>query len=100
MSGNRRGTGSDFQKVDACDPDAADFVDIPELGQEWFEKAQPHVGGKPAKRGRPRSDNPKQLLTLRIDPEVIEAFRSTGPGWQRRMADVLQAAAKKLKSAA
>ena len=100
MTGNRRGSGSDLQKVDARDPDATDFDDIPELGQEWFDKARPHVGGKPAKRGRPRSASPKQLLTLRIDPQVIDAFRSTGPGWQARMAEVLRVAAGALKAAA
>lgn len=100
MSGSKRATGSDFQKVDAHEPTEAEFVDIPELDDAWFDRAQLHIGGKPAKRGRPRSANPKQLLTLRLDPEVIEAFRATGPGWQARMAEVLQAAAKELKSAA
>jgi uncharacterized protein (DUF4415 family) len=34
---------------------------------------------------------PKQLVSLRIDPDVIDAYRSTGPGWQRRMHEVLSA---------
>lgn len=42
------------------------------------------------KRGRPRLENPKQLLTLRVAPDVIERWRATGPGWQTRMASVLE----------
>ncbi len=39
--------------------------------------------------GRPKSANPKQLLTLRLPPEVIARWRATGPGWQTRMAQRL-----------
>src|SRR5688572_19550695 len=37
------------------------------------------------RRGRKPSDNPKQLISLRLDPEVIEFFRATGDGWQTRI---------------
>jgi uncharacterized protein (DUF4415 family) len=40
-------------------------------------------------RGRPKSDNAKQLLSLRYSPEVLTYFRSTGDGWQARMNEVL-----------
>jgi uncharacterized protein (DUF4415 family) len=42
-------------------------------------------------RGRPRLDAPKLLVSLRLDPDVIERFRATGPGWQSRINDVLRA---------
>ncbi|WP_341648942.1 BrnA antitoxin family protein [Thauera humireducens] len=35
--------------------------------------------------GRPRTDRPKVALTVRYDADVVEAFRSTGKGWQTRM---------------
>ncbi len=35
--------------------------------------------------GRPPSPNPKQQVTLRLDPDVIEKFRATGKGWQSRI---------------
>ncbi|HEY3986478.1 MAG TPA: BrnA antitoxin family protein [Cedecea sp.] len=38
-----------------------------------------------ARRGRPSSDNPKTRITIRCSPEVIDAFKSTGRGWQTRM---------------
>lgn len=44
------------------------------------------------KRGPKPSGNAKHLLTLRLDLDVIEKFRATGPGWQARMNDVLKAA--------
>jgi uncharacterized protein (DUF4415 family) len=40
-------------------------------------------------RGRPKSANPKQLLTLRLPQDVIKRWRATGPGWQTRMAQRL-----------
>ena len=35
--------------------------------------------------GRPRSENPKRQVTLRLDPDVVERFRATGKGWQSRI---------------
>ncbi|MBI2382746.1 MAG: BrnA antitoxin family protein [Gammaproteobacteria bacterium] len=43
------------------------------------------------KRGRPKLDKPKELLTLRVDPDTIKKWKATGPGWQTRMAAVLKA---------
>jgi uncharacterized protein (DUF4415 family) len=45
-------------------------------------------------RGRPKSAVTKQQVTLRIDRDVLDKFRSTGEGWQRRINDVLRKAAK------
>jgi len=41
-------------------------------------------------RGRPALDAPKRLVSLRLDPEVIDRFRATGPGWQSRINEVLR----------
>ena len=43
-----------------------------------------------ALRGRPKSANPKKLVSLRYSPEVLEYFKSTGEGWQSRMDSVLR----------
>lgn len=40
-------------------------------------------------RGRPKSENAKVNLTLRLDPRLVEAYKATGPGWQTRMQEVL-----------
>jgi uncharacterized protein (DUF4415 family) len=41
-------------------------------------------------RGRPRTENPKRLVSVRYSPEVITYFKSTGDGWQARMDGVLR----------
>ena len=43
-----------------------------------------------APRGRPKSANAKQLVSVRYSPEVVEYFKSTGEGWQSRMDRVLR----------
>lgn len=40
---------------------------------------------KAARKGRPPSPAPKIPVNVRYSPEVVEAFRSTGAGWQTRM---------------
>jgi uncharacterized protein (DUF4415 family) len=42
-------------------------------------------------RGRPKSESPKLLVSVRYSPEVVEYFKSTGAGWQSRMDSVLRA---------
>src|SRR3954447_6797952 len=71
------------------DPD-----DAPEWTAEQFERADLYHGDKLVRAGRPRSENPKMALKLRIDPDVVEHFRATGPGWQTRINDTLRRAAK------
>jgi len=41
-------------------------------------------------RGRPRSEVVKERITIRFDADVLEAFRSTGKGWQTRMNDAMR----------
>ena len=43
-----------------------------------------------ALRGRPKSANPKQLVSVRYCPEVLAFFKATGEGWQSRMDGVLR----------
>jgi uncharacterized protein (DUF4415 family) len=40
----------------------------------------------------PQKTPTKQQVTLRLDREVIERFRSTGEGWQSRINDALRKA--------
>ncbi len=41
-------------------------------------------------RGRPKSANKKQLVSIRYSPEVIDYVRASGAGWQARMDAVLK----------
>ena len=42
------------------------------------------------KSGRPVSENKKQPVSIRLDPDVLAAIRATGEGWQTRVNDVLR----------
>ena len=70
------------------DPD-----DAPELTDDWFDGATLHEGGVvkrlPGQRG-PGKKPPKEAITLRLDPEILEHFRQTGDGWQTRINDALK----------
>ena len=44
----------------------------------------------PGQRG-PQKVPTKQLVSLRLDREIIEHFRAQGPGWQTRLNDALRA---------
>jgi uncharacterized protein (DUF4415 family) len=70
------------------DPDGA-----PRLTREWFERADPYRGDKMVRQGRPKSVNPKEAVNLRLDTDVLEYFRNTGPGWQTRINEALRKAA-------
>ena len=90
MTGNRRTIGSDLGKVDSHEMGPKDFAEVPELTDDWFARAQPHEGGKPVQRGRPRIENPKQAVNLRLSQRVLGRFRQSGPGWQTRINAALE----------
>ena len=46
----------------------------------------------PKTRGRPKGST-KQLVSLRIDNDILDRFRATGPGWQSRINEALRNAA-------
>ena len=65
----------------------------PEITEAWIEGADLYDGERLVRRGRPTMANPRQLLTLRLPPDVIARWKATGPGWQTRMAEALEKAA-------
>jgi uncharacterized protein (DUF4415 family) len=46
-------------------------------------------------RGRPASDVKRPTLNMRVDADVLDAFKATGPGWQTRINAVLLEAVRK-----
>jgi uncharacterized protein (DUF4415 family) len=81
---------------DWIDPD-----DAPILTAEIAARAEVKEGGKvirPATGTLTRMGRPplgaaaKKQVTLRLDSEVVDAFRAGGAGWQSRMNDVLRKA--------
>jgi uncharacterized protein (DUF4415 family) len=93
------------QEVDLNDPDnpewtAEDFARA--VGPEHLSPAElaafPKTlerleqQGLVRQRGRPPLGMAKRLISMRLDPEVIEALRASGPGWQARANLMLKAA--------
>jgi uncharacterized protein (DUF4415 family) len=68
----------------------------PPTGIDWKKAIITHGGGTAAtvaeiRRVRGKSKLPtKESVALRIDPDVLAAFRADGPGWQTRMNAVLR----------
>jgi uncharacterized protein (DUF4415 family) len=64
--------------------------DAPDLSAPyWSDKfAQAKV-----QRGRPKAEVTKVSTTIRLDPDVIDAFKANGAGWQGRINEALRKAA-------
>jgi uncharacterized protein (DUF4415 family) len=90
MNESKHVLGSDLSKIDAHVIQPDEYEEIPELTDEFFERADLHIGGRLVQRGRPKISNPKVLLSIRYSQEVVEYFRSTGDGWQTRMDEALK----------
>ena len=84
----------------AADPDAR------ELDAAFFSEAEPANMALPRilsqekaaalmkQRGRPRGTSNKAATSIRLDVDVLDAFKATGEGWQTRMNDALRDWAK------
>jgi uncharacterized protein (DUF4415 family) len=90
MNGNKGAIGSDLAKLDAAAVTADDLAEIPELTDDWFDRAVVHHAGVPAARGRPKAAAPRQAVSLRLSRRVVDWFRAGGPGWQTRINAVLE----------
>ena len=96
-------------KKDDTNPDWKAEDDAPEWTDEMFDRAEFAIGDKiirpatgtftrdftpeeiRARRGRPPlGETAKVQQSLRLSREVVEHFRSTGPGWQARIDEVLR----------
>lgn len=76
--------------------------DNPEWTVEDFAKARPAaevlteifpqtvVATMLKPRGRPRKEITKAPVNIRLSPDVVEAFRATGRGWQTRVDEALK----------
>lgn len=78
-------------------PSDWDEVDSPPLSTELLTKMRPVAEVAPElirRRGRPKSAAPKKAIKLRLSPEVLAYFRSTGRGWQTRIDEALREVVK------
>ena len=80
MSANSRST----------DPASMADDDLPDMSAPYWVDG---FAKTKVSRGRPRIDTPKVSTTLRLDSDVLEAFKAEGRGWQGRMNVALRKAA-------
>ena len=80
---SHRSLKSDLERVDAHRIKRKEYQDLPELTAEMLARATVNKGGRPV------SENPRKLISLRLPADVLERWKSTGPGWQTRMAERL-----------
>ena len=74
----------------AADPDAKEWTD------KEFREAKPAsdfftpealkaLTAAKRPRGRPKADDPKVFTAIRLDADLLNAFKATGKGWQTRV---------------
>ncbi len=95
---NKRSTSrkshTNWDKIDSLKDEDIDFSDIPALTPEMFANAITRKGFKPVPKN-------KKQVTLRIDLDVLNWFKSQGKGYQTKINSLLRAymlAQKKSKS--
>ena len=79
--------------------DLAEVLDNPEWTKDDFKRARPFPEVFPELarrlkryRGTQKAQT-KKLVSLRLDPDVVEKFRASGPGWQTKVNRILRKAA-------
>ena len=80
-------------------------VENPEWTAEEIHQARPLMDVLPKEtaeavrryRGQrgPQKSPTKELISLRIDRDIVEAYRATGSGWQKRANEALRVYAMK-----
>jgi uncharacterized protein (DUF4415 family) len=76
-------------------------VDARELTHVWASQAKPAQEALPANvyealmakkrpRGRPKAEATKVFTAIRLDADLLGAFKATGKGWQTRVNSALR----------
>lgn len=98
----RRRSAKRAERVEATNMTAQMTADdAPAWTDDQLDRAEFAIGGKVVRPatgtltrgpGRPKSESPKAHVSVRLDPDVLEALKGSGPGWQGRMNDALREA--------
>ena len=94
---------TEFQEGRGYSKEDWDSVDSPPLTDEELARMRPAREVLPPEfieamdaarraRGRPPVEHPRKLVSLRLDQDVLEKFRSSGKGWQTRLNATLRKA--------
>jgi uncharacterized protein (DUF4415 family) len=86
-----------IQRKIASDPENPEWTDEEIRRARPFHEVLPELATSIDRaivaRGRPPAEKTKMPVTIRLDPEVVNFYKSTGKGWQSRMNDALRKAA-------
>ncbi|WP_312935796.1 BrnA antitoxin family protein [Pseudomonas sp.] len=63
---------TDWKRLSGLDDQEVDTSDMPELGDDFFSRAELHVPVK-------------QAVTIRLDADVLQWFKGQGAGYQTRI---------------
>jgi len=69
--------------------------DSREAAEAAFKAATTKPVPGPSLEKKPSLPNAKELVSLRIDRDVLDYFQEAGPGWQERINEALRRAAGK-----
>lgn len=85
---------TEIQHMIASDPDAPEATDEEIAQAKPFRDAFPDLAAamdrEIAKRGRPKADQTKKPVTIRLDPDLVQHYRAKGKGWQSQMNEDLR----------
>ncbi len=88
---------AEIQRMIASDPDNPELTDKQIANLRPFREVFPDLAAsidrELARRGRPPVGNPRRQVSIRLDPDVLAHYKSTGKGWQSRINDALRKAA-------
>lgn len=88
MTGSKKMTRDEVLAATRVPPPGGDFVWDGVTEDERplsTEEMQAGIAVAARRRGRPAGSGTKEQVALRLDRDVLSAFRASGPGWQTRM---------------
>ena len=83
----------------ASDPNTRELTERDFAKMRPAELVHPDIVARYRRTRGPQKAPTKQLVSLRLDRDVIEHFRKRGPGWQGWINDTLRKAARLRKKA-
>jgi uncharacterized protein (DUF4415 family) len=78
------------RNVTDYDPASEPDEDLPDFDTPYWRE---RIAKAKVQRGRPKAATPKVSTTIRLDPDVLAAFKAGGAGWQSRINAALRKAA-------
>ncbi|QCI97418.1 BrnA antitoxin family protein [Agrobacterium larrymoorei] len=85
---------AEVQRMITSDPDAPEATDEELAYAKPFRDAFPDlaksIDQEITRRGRPKAENTKTPVTIRLDPDLVEHYKAMGKGWQSRINDDLR----------